>query len=883
MNNREQLTFILPHSLRMLILMCVVFLTTSASAQWGVPELPALDTAKNGRSADTLANSLDSLSNLDTSTSKNRDLGVRISKDAPEHKIYSKAKDSAIFDMETNMFYLYGDVAINQDDLDLKGGVVAFDQKNNVVSAYPTYDTAGKQISEQTFTQGSETFVYDSLRYNFKSKRALVRNARMQYGEAYINSYQVKRNPDQSIYGYLNLYSTCNLPHPHFGIHAKKIKVIPNKVAASGWVNLTIADLPTPLVFPFGVFPINPEQKSGFILPTYTLEGNRGMGLQKLGYYANINKYIGASVQFDIFSKGSFGVFGSTEYNVRYRYSGAFNFDYTLSKLGEEFEQGSVTQKDFKVRWRHTVDSRAMPGASFSANVDFGTGGFNRVNGMTAEVQTNNQYNSNIAYTKSWAGKPYNFSAALRHNQSTQTGQVTVTLPEFSFNVAQITPFQSKNRIGKAKWFEKISASYNLAGQNRYRFIDSNFSFNRIDFRDMDNGLKHSVSLGATYNVLRFINWNFSVPYNEYWNTKQSIRSYNPNRLTDDTTIRNGFFASRDFSVTSSLSTRIYGLKTFKKGKVMGIRHVINPSLNFNYTPGFARAPYNYMYDYYNQTGIQSYLSYYELSPENIGGPRNAIPNGSAGISINNNLQMKVRTKDSVGTKNITLLDGFAISTNYNFFADSNNLSNIAFSGRTSILNKFNISFGGSFDPYHYEDGRRTKYYATEMGGPIAKMRNFNVALDFNLAGTAGEDSEDIENQRKNSEEFQRMLVNNGMHDYYDFNVPWNLNIRSSLNYSLVARKGLPDTAYVTPNLSLMGSLRFTPKLMFNFSTGYDFINKQLGSTTFNVTRDLHCWQMMLNVTPFGLYRNYNFTLNVKSSVLQDLKLTRRKAYQDNF
>lgn len=821
----------------------------------------------------------------DTSVKKGTALGIKISPDAPENEVVSSAKDSAILDMETSIYYLYGDAEVKQDDLELKSGVVEFNQKINVVSAYPEYDTNRLKISEQSFKQGTETFSYDSLRYNFKSKRAIVRNARMQYGEAYINSYQVKRNPDQSIFGYKNVYTTCNLEHPHFGINARKIKVIPNKVAASGRAHLEIADLPTPLLFPFGIFPINPEKKSGFILPTYTLEGNRGVGLQRLGYYVDINKYIGASVMFDIFSKGSYGVFGSTEYNKRYKYSGALNIDYTYSKMGEEFEQNSVIQKDFKVRWKHTVDPRSMPGATFTANVEAGTGGYNRVNGMTADMQLNNQYRSTIAYSKTWAGKPFSFTAAANHNQSTQSGQVTVTLPDISFNVAQLTPFQRKQRVGKDRWYEKISASYNFAAQNRINFIDTAFSFRTLSFDQFDNGIKHTASVSATYNVLRFINWNFSIPYNEYWNTKQTVYTWDQSKLGNDTAIKTGFFATRDFSFNSSMNTRIYGLKMFKKGKLMGIRHVITPSLNFNYTPGFARSPFNYFYDYYDQNGRLFNNSPYSASPSAIMGPTNPLPNGSAGISINNNLQIKVRSKDSTGTKNITLIDGLSIGANYNFFADSNNLTNITFSGRTSILQKFNVSFGGSFDPYHWENGVRSKHYSIEKSGPIARMRNMYASLDFDLSGESrqNKDEEEVDAARASNADVQRMLRNNGLAAYYDFNIPWSLRISSSINYTLSNQIDGREKELFSPQLSVSGSLRFTKKMMFSFVTGYDFQNKSVGATTLNISRDLHCWQMALNITPFGLYRNYNFTLNVKSSVLQDLKLTRRRAYQDNF
>lgn len=855
----------------------IVFITILCSA------FPSSAQIVNEAETDSIATAPASATDSTSNEDKEKQLGIKISKDAPEDEVVSTAKDSAILDMEKNIFYLYGDAVINQKDIELKSGVVELDQKTSIVKAYPTFDTAGIKTSEQEFTQGSEKFQYDSLKYNFKSRRAIVRNARTQYGDAFMISQQVKRNPDQSIYGYKSTYTTCNLDHPHYGIYAKKIKAIPNKVIASGPANLQIADLPTPLMFPFGIFPINPQQKSGFILPTYTMEENRGLGLQRIGYYFDINKYIGATVQFDIFSKGSFGVFASTNYAKKYKYNGSLNINYSNSKFGESYDVGTTSQKDFRVDWTHQVDPKSMPGASFNAKVEFGTGGYNRVNGMTSGMVLNNQYLTSVAYTKSWTGKPYALSVALRHNQSSNTGTGSITLPDITFNVAQITPFQRKVQIGSPKWYEKISGTYMVAAQNRYDFVDSTFNLNAIKFSDLSTGIKHSFSIGAAYNIFRFINFSVSIPYNEYWNTKQIYRNYNPNTRKDDTTLNMGFFATRDFSVTSSLNTRIYGVKMFKKGKVMGIRHVLTPAINLNYTPGFANSPYNYLYYYTDQSGFRSPQSPYVLSPGNIGYPNNAINVGSAGISFNNTLQMKVRTKDSTGSKNISLIDGLGISTNYNFFADSNNLSYINLNGRTNIAKHLDLTVSGVFDAYRYRNSRRTATFLINDGGPLVQLRTFNLGLGFNYSGGESKRDESVEKERKNNEEAQLLLRNNGINDYYDFNIPWNINITSSLGYSRTNLINDKDTIRITPNFTFSGSIRFTPKMMLNVTSGYDFYNKTIGYTSINVTRDLHCWQMMLNIAPFGIYKNYNFTINVKSSVLQDLKLVRRRAYQDNY
>mgnify|MGYP003575951141 CR=1 FL=1 len=871
----------------------VLLCSIGVQAQEGI-KIDSIAEATATISTDTLTNIVaDSLANSDTTKvstatnqSKEEELGIKISKDALPAVVTTTAKDSAILNIKEKSFFLYGDAKANYEEIQTKAGVIYYYQNTNVLTGVPIFDTGGKKLSVQEFKQGEQIFTFDTLRYNFKSKRALVRNARSQYGEGFVISRQIKRNPDESIFGYQNLYTTCNQEHPHFGIRAKKIKVIPGKVIASGPANLEIEDVPTPLLVPFGMFPIKEGQRSGFIMPTYTLEERRGIGLQRGGYYFAINDYLGVASVFDIYSKGSWAMSTEANYNKRYQYTGRLNFSYSYSKLGETYEPTSEVRKDFKVNWSHQVDPRSRPGTTFGASVDFGTSTYNLLNGTDVASTLNNNYMSNITYAKSWKNKPYQFTATIGHNQSTLSGLVTVRLPELNFNLGSFSPFQRKVMSGTPRWYEKITFNYSVGLVNRLNFIDTAFSFSTLSFNDFENGMRHTASMQASYTILRYFNLSFSVPYNEYWNTKELYLNYNPITQRTDSLSRTGFFATRDFSATSSLSTRVYGLKTFKKGKIAGLRHVMTPSLSVGYTPSFAEAPFEYMYPTYDASGILSYRSPYANGP--YGGPNISQKSGAIGFSLQNTLQMKIRKKDTSGaasTENISLIDGLGINASYNMFADSNNLSNISMNFRTSILKVFNVSASATFDPYKYDGNRRTREYLAGTGGGVADFTNGNVALSMSFRGEK-KNKEEQEDAEKKNDEVGRLLRNGGIDDYYDFNIPWDLSINAGINVFRNRNSELGDSMIYRPNLTFSGSFNLTERWKVNLSSGVEFqnINKPgIALTQINISRDLHCWQMNLNLVPFGFLRSFNFTLQVKASVLQDLKLTRRKAYQDNF
>ena len=813
-------------------------------------------------------------------------LGIRISADALPAAVVAEAADSAVMDMDQNLFYLYGNARVTYDDLKLEAGRVTFNQNNSLVTAAPLTDTlASSPAPRPTFTQGAETFSYDSLQYNFRSRRALVRNARTQYGEGFVFSQQVKRNPDQSIYGYQSLYTTCALDTPHFGIRAQKIKVIPNRVIASGPANIEIEHVPTPVVLPFGLFPISQTQRSGFRLPTYTFENQRGLGLTNGGYYFHLSEYLDLLLQTNIYTKGSYSLSGLSSYVNRYRFSGMMSAAYAFNKTGETYEPGASIQKDFNIQWRHQTDPKARPGVSFNASVNVGTSTFFANNSYETNQILNNQFQSNITFSKNWVGKPYNLTVSARHSQNTQSRQVDVTLPELNFYISQFNPFQRKNSMG-SRWYEKITASYTVNATNQTSFTDTAFGLDILSFNRFRNGVKHSIPVSASYTVARFINLSMSANYNEYWLTQQIYRYYNQDAQELDTISRRGFFTGRDFQASMQLSTRIYGLKTFRRGRLAGIRHVLTPNVGLSYTPDYARAPFNYYYrTLLGPAAAYQYLSAFEGSAVGVPGYNQAGDFASLlNFGLNNNLQIKTRSsKDTVtGTRNITLIDALSFTGSYNLAADSFKWSPLAISFRTNIANILNLSGGAIFSPYTIDrsTGRNLPQTTMAAGEGLARFNTANVALSasFRSRQRSGNES-----RATAGNDYQRLMhYGGGYNDYVDFNIPWSLNVSYALtvNNRLAVLSGADSLAY-SQNLMFNGDFNLTPRWKIGFSSGYDFEQGRMTFTSIDIYRDLHCWEMRLNTIPFGPRKSYNFTLNVKASILQDLRLLRRRDFRD--
>lgn len=852
---------------------------------------PKGDTVRHGDSiivkADSLGVATIKKDSAKSDTAKRKkvetDLGIKISKDALPSVITATAQDSAVLDMQHNLFYLYKSAKVNYEDVELNAGQVTYEQSSSIITA-SGYGHSGNDTAKekQTFSQGKEKFTYDSMQYNFKSKRAIVRNVQSQYGEGYVFSEQVKRNPDQTIYGWHSVYTTCALDTPHFGINAKKIKVVPDRVIISGPCNIAIEGVPTPLYLPFGLFPISQKQKSGFVLPTYTVEQQRGLGLLNGGYYYYLSDHADLLAQANIYTKGSYAISGLSNYYSIYRFKGTLLVSYAYNKTGEDFEPNASTKKDFMINWSHASDGKAIPGQAFNASVEAGTSSYYSNNSYDPNQILRNQYQSNISYVKNWQGKPFGLTISALHNQNTATKQINVTLPAMNFHVSQMNPFQNKKHV-KATWYDKITSSYTMDMLNRTTFYDSTLNISKLSMDKFQTGFHHAIPVSASYTILRYVNMSFSVNYNEYWLTDKLYRSWNSNDGKVDSVETHGFYTARDFNAGVNFSTRIYGMKLFKKGKLRGIRHVLSPAVGFTYHPDFGASPFNYYYRAHLDSST-SPLTYTYLSPyatSIVGVP----PNGKAGLfnfGINNNLQIKVRSsKDTVsGFKNITLIDAFGVNISYNPAVDSFRWSMIGMNFRTNVLDKVNISSSATFDPYafDYDYGRRLPQTMEDKGFGLARFTGAQMSMGSNFHSKPKDGSANP----TNSEEYGRVMRNAGYNDYVDFNIPWSLNLSYTLSankmYSSFSKR---DTVVVTHSMTVSNELQITTRWKATVSSGYNFNDHQLTLTSIDVYRDLHCWQMHFQTFPFGPRKSFNFTLNVKSTVLQDLKLVRRRDYRD--
>jgi hypothetical protein len=808
-----------------------------------------------------------------------------------DDRIIRNAKDSVKVDYASRKAYLYGDASVEYGNITLKAAYIEIDFTNNTVFAKGMPDSAGNIIGNPIFKDGADEYETTEIRYNFTTRKGLVSNVTRQEGDAYVFLEDGKKMPDNVTYVENGHFTTCSLPHPHYRIRYGKGKIIPEDKIVTGPIYMEIEDIPLPLILPFGFFPNKRGRANGILIPSYGYTENRGYFLANGGYYTGLGEHMDLALRGDIYTRGSWAVRANSNYNFRYKSSGNLSLEYALNRLGETDVDDYTEDQSFFIRWSHRQDPKANPNSNFSANVNFGSTQFNKLNSYNTNDYLSNTFQSSIAYSAKIGNN--NLSINLNHNQNSSTNVMNLDLPTLSFSTPRISPFKRKEVVGGAKWYEKINLTYRLDAKNQLTTTDTMLL--KTQFEDFNNGIVHKLPLTLTVPV-GYLNWTNSANLTEYWYFNSVQKYYDPNLIVNETDTGgvvidrvSGFQAGHDVSFSSNVSTRIYGMYGIKYGPMTAVRHMLIPTLGFTYRPNVSRQ-FNYYREFTDEDGNTFRYSIFE------GGIFNGPGDGRSGaitLNLNNTLEAKIRSKkDTVtGLKKIRLIEAFNLNTRYDLAKDSFQLSPMSITARTTIFKQIGVQFRGSWDFYAFDtiQGRRIPEFNWNVNKRIFRKEswNLNFSVNYNLnANTFKKDKQNKPAAKRYDSQLgtpeQLNQINTFPERYVDFNIPWSFNI----NYSFVYTDAFntSDYSYVkttVQTLNFSGDINITQKWKIAFRSGYDFVNKDISYTSLDIYRDLHCWEMMFNWIPIGPRRSYNLTIRVKSPLLQDLKINKRRDWRD--
>lgn len=826
--------------------------------------------------------------------------------DAP---VIYEASDSIVFTKE-GYAHLYGEGKVNYQNIELTSAVITMNMDSSTVYATGVTDTAGVETGSPIFKDGETPYESKIMRYNFKTKKGFINSIVTQQGEGYVTSEEGKKGANDEIYMRHGKYTTCdNHEHPHFYLKLSMAKVRPKKNVVFGPAQLVVEDVPLPIAVPFGFFPFNSSYSSGFIMPTYGDEMNRGFYLRDGGYYFAISDQMDLKVLGEIFTKGSWGLSAASNYNKRYKFSGSFNASYLVTKTGEKNMPDYSVSKDFRIQWSHRQDAKANPNSSFSASVNFATSSYDR--SSLSSLYNPQQYSQNtkassVSYSRNFPEIGLNISSTFNITQNTRDSSLSMTLPDVNISLNRIYPFKRKKSVGDERWYEKISLQYTGSITNSISTKD-NLLF-KTPLTQWENGMQHKIPVSATFNLFKYINIVPSFNYTERWYLRKVKQSYDPSPASTDHVKRdtiNGFNRLYDYNLSLQMNTKLYGMykPLFMKSKELQIRHVFTPTVSYTYTPDFGKSRYGY-YDTYTYTDEDGEVRTVEYSPYEgavYGYPgKNMSQNIS--FSVDNNIEMKMKSdKDTTGYKKISLIDQLGASLSYD--VANKRWSDLSMNLRLKLTKSYTFNMNASFATYAYEFdengnvvvGDRTEWSYGRFGRFQGYSGSFSYTLNNDtfkkLFGKKEEDEKNKDNKGKEEnedeetdEETEEQNNNSNMRKtekasvdsdgYLAFKFPWSVSL--SYSYSIredrskdINIKTMRYPYSLTHSLNVSGNFKIGSRWNMTYSTGYDFTSKEMSMTTLNITRDLHCFNMSCGLV-FGPFTSYNFSIRANSSMLTD-------------
>lgn len=856
-----------------------------------------------------------------------KDTTEKKKKDAINAPVRYVANDSMVWTRGGNA-YLYGAGQVNYERVELTADIISMNMDSSVVHALGRADSTGNMVGLPVFKDGGTPYETDRISYNFKSKRGKINNVYTQQGDGYMMGKDAKKDSANTFYVQNGKYTTCDAPHPHFYVAMTRAKTRPKKDIVFGPAYLVVEDVPLPLAIPFGFFPFTSSYSSGFIMPSYGDETERGFYLKDGGYYFAISDRMDLRLTGEIFTKGSWGVAAATTYAQRYKYSGNFSFNYLVTKEGERNLPDYSVGKNFRVQWSHRQDPKAVPNRNFSASVNFATASYERsnLNSLYNPVLNSQSVRtSSVSYSRTFPNIGLTISATTNISQNVQDSIVSLTLPNLSVSLSKKYPFRKKKRAGDEKWYEKISFSYSGQMSNSITAKEDELFESNL-MKDWRNGFSHRIPISATFQLFDYINITPSLNYTERWYFKKVNQSWDEsaNEVVRDTVY--GFNRVYNYNFSVSANTTLYGFYQpagfLKNSRIQMVRHVFKPTLSFSFAPDFGSDSYGY-YDSYTYTDRNGEVREVEYSP--YSGSLYGVPGrgrtGSISLDISNNVEMKWRTKND-SLKKVSIIDELGASISYNLAAKEKPWSNLNTRLRLKLAKNYTFSLNATWATYAYEFneqgnvvvGNRTEWSYGRFGRFQGMSQNISYTFNnntlqkikslFGLSDEEDTEQKEDNSDRNNSDELQSdeeqprkkeslrrgkeaksaEVDNDG---YMPFKLPWNFTV----SYGIIMAENTAAQINVktmrypykfTQNLNFSGNIGISDNWKINFMSGYNFQFHKLTTTTMNISRDLHCFEMSCGIV-LAPYTSFNFSFRATSQMLADaLKIDKRSSGSSN-
>jgi len=659
---------------------------------------------------------------------------------------------------------------------------------------------------------GQDKIIGYKMEYNIKSEKGRITYGDTQFEGGFYEGKDVRKITDEILYVKDGIYTSCDLLNPHYGFRSKRMKLITRDKVIAKPVIMYIGDLPV-AILPYYIFPIKKGRHSGFT--TFEI-GNFERGerfIRNVGYYWAATDYWDLQGTFDYFEDSHVGINLVGRYVLRYSLSGNISASYVHESRFQNMTR--IRRKRWRLNYGHnqTLTETMVLAASGSFMSDKS---FSQDISYDPEEIRNREISSHFSLSKKY--DQASLTVALQQNWNLDTDIRTEQLPSVRYSRMNqpLIPYEEpkKKNVEKHKlWYHNIYYSYTFDGRN-YRQINRQ---NGQDLWKEHATANNRLSLSSPINIAGVLTLTPQGSLQESW-------YYIPTTYDAESQgLETKAFKQRlTYDFGASAKTTLYGSFALNAGFVQAFRHVMTPTISYNWKPEFKKNA-----EYYEYTGVGS-----------AGAKVNSIA-----LSLGNLFQIKGKLKDKEYK-----LDLFALNSNtgYDFNRKGQKWSTLNTTiSSTTILRRLSLSA----DMRHSFYSKSISDTSPDFLHP--RLLNFNISASVSFAGKGGAaapatpEGEIGYFHRKRTPETPAQA-------------PWSLSLaarysetRGSVSKSITRWVNLN---YETP---------ITSGWRTKYECRYDVEGKKIAEQQLQISRDLHCWQGSFVWIPTGFRSGYYIKVNI--------------------
>lgn len=701
---------------------------------------------------------------------------------------------------------------VPEDRIALRGNGVLEYGGNGLESEEIDYDAQKELVTalgDPTLRDANTKVVGTRMLYRTDEREGMVYQGRTEFEGGRYFGEQIKKRPNDDLLVREGDYTTCDHDPPHYHFHSSRMKMVMDDKVIARPVVLYIRDIPV-FGIPYYFFPLDHGRRSGILFPDleFGFNQNRGRFINNLGYYWAISDYMDAKAWMDYFDEGpEFRLGGQYRYNVRYLLNGYVEGTWleSRSETGKtnEWNLSADHDHDLWENGRLSATAELRSSAQYLNDYDFGAG---------VDERLTRQLRSTLGFSQRWTSSSLSVSAQRTEylDQTTGNGlklQADAPSIDYRINSFSLGSSGDEYRSGRLPFLSSTYVTLSSAFRSQVR---TPFG----EKAETNQAARGSWSLSDTRPIGPFLKLSPGLSGDVAWFAEDLAGDRNTVGATWRGNLRAG--------------STVYGTLGDVPGPVEGLRHVIEPSVSWSYTPQIRSLSYS------DSSGVR------RPRIPNVGGiSLSSAKSSRLTFSLSQRFHLKWKQGEEVLKKeNLLTWDA---SSSYDLLArdETRPMSNISNSFRFRPLRTFDGGTRLEFDPYDWV------------------RRSYSVDLNLNLNSTMfqrqSSDTTGAESKLEYGEFGNTELRGANIGNRYNEGrvdappIPWNL----SLSYRLSGSRG---SSFKSHTLGLNGGFTPTANWVVGAGAQYNLEDEAFVSHEFQLSRDLHCWELTFSYRSPGTY-----------------------------